>query len=66
MTKKYVMLIKNDAAANNNKFYEVKLEDDDQVGVRYGRVGDKSGVMNNEMILPNLDQIHLDYLCKFE
>lgn len=60
------MLIKNDAAANNNKFYEVKLEDDDQVGVRYGRVGDKSGVMNNEMILPNLDQIHLDYLCKFE
>lgn len=60
------MPIKNDAAANNNKFYEVKLEDDDQVVVRYGRVGGKSGVMNNEMILPNLDQIHLDYLCKFE
>lgn len=39
MTKKYVMLIKNDAAANSNKFYEVKLEDDDQVVARYGRVG---------------------------
>lgn len=39
MTKKYVMLIKNDAAANNNKFYEIKLEDDDSVVCRYGRVG---------------------------
>ncbi|QDJ96554.1 poly (ADP-ribose) polymerase [Xanthomonas phage Xoo-sp13] len=33
------MLLKNDAAANNNKFYEIKLEDDDSVVARYGRVG---------------------------
>ncbi len=39
MTKRYVMLIKNDAAANNNKFYEIKLEDNDEVMIRYGRVG---------------------------
>ncbi len=39
MTKKYVMLIKNDAVNNNNKFYEIKLEDDDSVVARYGRVG---------------------------
>lgn len=39
MTKRYKMLIKTDGAQNNNKFYELKLEDDDQVIARYGRVG---------------------------
>lgn len=47
MTKKYVMLVKNDAAANNNKFYEIKLEDDDSVVARYGRVG-ATGVIENK------------------
>ncbi len=39
MTQKYVMLIMADSANNNNKFYEVTLEDNDAVNVRYGRVG---------------------------
>lgn len=39
MTKKYVMLLMNNAEGNNNKFYEMKLEDDDGVVIRYGRVG---------------------------
>lgn len=39
MTKKYVMLVKTDANENNNKFYEIKLEDDDRVIGRNGRVG---------------------------
>ena len=38
MTQKYVMLLLADAVNNNNKFYEVTLEDNDQVNVRYGRV----------------------------
>ena len=29
-------------------------------------IGGKSGVQNNEMIVPTLEQIHLDYLCEFE
>lgn len=29
----------NNAEGNNNKFYEMKLEDDDSVVIRYGRVG---------------------------
>lgn len=29
-------------------------------------IGGKSGVQNNEMIVPSLSQIHLDYLCEFE
>lgn len=39
MTKKYVMLLMNNAEGNNNKFYEMKMEDDDKVVIRYGRVG---------------------------
>lgn len=39
MAKRYVMLLMNNAAGNNNKFYEMKLEDDDGVVIRYGRVG---------------------------
>lgn len=33
------MLLMNNAEGNNNKFYEMKLEDDDSVIIRYGRVG---------------------------
>lgn len=29
-------------------------------------VGGKSGVMNNEMIVPDLNQFRLDFLCEFE
>lgn len=43
MTKKYTMLVMNNADGNNNKFYELKLQDDDSVVARYGRVG-ASGV----------------------
>lgn len=39
MTKRYVMLLMNNAEGNNNKFYEMKMEDDDGVVIRYGRVG---------------------------
>lgn len=39
MTKRYAMLIKTDGKQNNNKFYEIKLEDNDEVIIRYGRVG---------------------------
>lgn len=39
MTKKYTMLVMANAADNNNKFYELKLEDNDEVIIRYGRVG---------------------------
>lgn len=28
--------------------------------------GGQSGVMNNEMIVPHLDQFRLDFLCEFE
>lgn len=28
-------------------------------------IGGKSGVMNNEMIVPDVDQFHLQYLCEF-
>lgn len=38
MTQKYVMLLLADSVNNNNKFYEVTMEDNDQVSVRYGRV----------------------------
>lgn len=34
-----VMLIKVDGKANNNKFYEVKLYDNNEVSTRWGRVG---------------------------
>jgi poly [ADP-ribose] polymerase len=47
MTKKYAMLLMNNAAGNNNKFYELKLEDDDSVIIRYGRVG-STGVTENK------------------
>ncbi|BBA65562.1 poly (ADP-ribose) polymerase [Xanthomonas phage XacN1] len=47
MTKKYVMLLMNNAEGNNNKFYEMKLEDDDGVVIRYGRVG-ASGVTEHK------------------
>lgn len=39
MPKRYAMLIKTDGKQNNNKFYEIKLEDNDEVITRYGRVG---------------------------
>lgn len=39
MTKRYEMLVMTNAAGNNNKFYEMKLEDNDEVVIRYGRVG---------------------------
>lgn len=47
MTKKYSMLVMTNAGDNNNKFYELKLEDDDSVIARYGRVG-ASGVVENK------------------
>lgn len=39
MVQKQVMLVRVSAQANNNKFYEVILHDDDTVTTRYGRVG---------------------------
>jgi poly [ADP-ribose] polymerase 2/3/4 len=39
MTQKIVMLVKAAVEANNNKFYEIKLEDDGRVVGRNGRVG---------------------------
>lgn len=39
MTQKIVMLVMANADNNNNKFYELKLEDDERVVARYGRVG---------------------------
>ena len=47
MSKKYAMLVMNNAEGNNNKFYELKLQDDDSVVIRYGRVG-ASGVSENK------------------
>lgn len=47
MAKKYAMLVMNNAEGNNNKFYEMRLEDDDSVIIRYGRVG-ASGVTENK------------------
>lgn len=47
MTKKYIMLQMTNADGNNNKFYELKLEDDDSVVARYGRVG-ASGVVEHK------------------
>lgn len=41
------MLLMNNAEGNNNKFYEMKLEDDDGVVIRYGRVG-ASGVTEHK------------------
>jgi poly [ADP-ribose] polymerase len=39
MAKKYAMLVKVDGDENNNKFYEIKWNEDDSVTARYGRVG---------------------------
>jgi poly [ADP-ribose] polymerase len=39
MAKKYLMLVMSNADGNNNKFYELKLNEDDSVVARYGRVG---------------------------
>lgn len=47
MTKKFIMLVMTNADGNNNKFYELKLEDDDSVIARYGRVG-ATGVIENK------------------
>jgi len=41
MAKKYAMLVKVDGNNNNNKFYEITLNDDDSVTARYGRNGDQ-------------------------
>ena len=38
MTQKYVMLVLANSKNNNNKFYEIRLEDNNEVRVRYGRV----------------------------
>lgn len=38
MAKKYLMLVMADAKNNHNKFYEIRLEENDEVLVRYGRV----------------------------
>ena len=39
MAKRYEMLVMTNAEGNNNKFYEMKIEDNDEVIIRYGRVG---------------------------
>lgn len=39
MAKDYAMLIFTDAKANNNKFYELILNDDDSISLSWGRVG---------------------------
>lgn len=39
MAKRYEMLVMTNAEGNNNKFYEMKMEDNDEVIIRYGRVG---------------------------
>lgn len=39
MAKEHAMLIFTDAKNNNNKFYELTLNDDDSVTLRWGRVG---------------------------
>lgn len=49
MTQQYSMLVKTDAGENNNKFYEVKLEDDGAVIGRNGRVG-TPGVIQNKKV----------------
>lgn len=38
------MLVMSNADNNNNKFYELKLEDNDEVIIRYGRVGASGAV----------------------
>ena len=38
MAKKYLMLLMADSRNNHNKFYEIRLEENDEVRVRYGRV----------------------------
>lgn len=40
--KNYAYLIQVNAAANNNKFYEIMEQDNGEVDVRYGRVGGKT------------------------
>lgn len=47
VSKKYAMLVKSDPKNNNNKFYEIILNDDDSVTTRYGRVG-ASGVTESK------------------
>lgn len=37
--KRYTMLVLSDPVSNNNKFYEITMDDDELVSVRYGRVG---------------------------
>ena len=39
MAKDYAMLIFTDAKANNNKFYELVLNEDDSISLSWGRVG---------------------------
>lgn len=46
MTQKYLMLVMANATDNNNKFYELKLEDDGSVIARYGRVGVEGKIEN--------------------
>lgn len=40
--KNYAYLIQVNAAANNNKFYEIMEQDNGEIDVRYGRVGGKT------------------------
>ncbi len=57
MTQRLVMLVKTDSQANNNKFYEIKMEDDGTVIGRNGRVG-AAGVIqqkgNGERVFNNV------------
>lgn len=38
MTQRYLMLVMADPKNNNNKFYEIRMEESGEVHVRYGRV----------------------------
>ena len=39
MANNYAYLIKVDANANNNKYYEIFENDDKSIDVKYGRIG---------------------------
>lgn len=49
MTQRYLMLVLADAKHNNNKFYEIRMEENGDVHVRYGRVdgGEQKAIKGN-------------------
>ncbi len=49
MTQRYLMLVMADAKNNNNKFYELRMEENGDVHVRYGRVdgGEQKAIKGN-------------------